>query len=194
MFKELVSFIFNEVPEDYHFCKLLPYTLAGEAACWFKKLPPGSLKTWKDIMNAFLNNFQYDVAANLEMESMMRYHINDPTMAKRDEYHGYGELNRVHKAGTGDSTSASIDTTSSTSIDSTTSASIESTTSTSIDITTSTSIDTDFCFRSTALEILEVLSCPQDVTDSTRESANISSSYLALDVDRAITMEDFSEI
>ncbi|KAL0753356.1 hypothetical protein Bca101_091024 [Brassica carinata] len=43
MFEELVLFIFNEVHEDHHFCKLFPYTLAGDATNWFKKLPPGSL-------------------------------------------------------------------------------------------------------------------------------------------------------
>ncbi|KAF3549414.1 hypothetical protein DY000_02007755 [Brassica cretica] len=75
MFEELGSFIFNEVPEDNHFCKLFPYTLPREASCWFKKLPPESLITRKDIMNAFLNNFLYDVAANLEIEikSIMEY-------------------------------------------------------------------------------------------------------------------------
>ena len=93
MFHELVSIIFNEVPEDYHFCKLFTYTLAGEAACWFKKLPPGSLKIWKDIMNAVLNNYLYDAATNLEieMESMLRYQIDDYTMAKREEHHGSGD-------------------------------------------------------------------------------------------------------
>ncbi|KAF3524079.1 hypothetical protein F2Q69_00046105 [Brassica cretica] len=94
--QELVSFIFNEVPEDYHFCKLFPYTLAGKVARWIKKLPPGSFKTWKGIMNAFLNNFFYDVAANLEIEreSILRYQIDDRTIAKRDEYHGSEEPSR----------------------------------------------------------------------------------------------------
>ena len=96
MFHELVSIIFNEVPEDYHFCKLFPYTLPREASCWFKKLPPESLITRKDIMNAFLNNFFYDVVANLEIERefILRYQIDDHTMAKRDEYHGSEEPSR----------------------------------------------------------------------------------------------------
>lgn len=57
-FEDLVSTIkCNGVPEDYYFCKLFSYSLAGEAACWFRKLPQGSVTTWKDITNAFLNNF-----------------------------------------------------------------------------------------------------------------------------------------
>ncbi|KAF3553129.1 hypothetical protein F2Q69_00013053 [Brassica cretica] len=65
MFEELVLFIFNEVPEDHYFCKLFPYTLAGDATHWFKKLPPGSLTSWNDMRDAFLNKFLYDAAANL---------------------------------------------------------------------------------------------------------------------------------
>ena len=57
MFVELVSYIFKEVPEDYHFCKLFSNSLAGEASCWFKKLTPGSFNTWNHIENAFLNKF-----------------------------------------------------------------------------------------------------------------------------------------
>ena len=38
------------------------------------------------------------------------------------------------------------------------------------------------------------LNCPQEIADLTLESTDISSSYLALDVDREITMEDFSEL
>ena len=106
IFEELVSFIFNEVLEDYHFYKLFPYSLDGDATYWFQKLPPGYLKTWNDIMTAFLNNYLYDATANLEieMEYMLRYQIDDPTMAKRDEYHGSGEPSRVNEAGTGDPT------------------------------------------------------------------------------------------
>ena len=43
-FKDLVSAIkANGVPEDYLFCKLFKYLLAGEASGWLKQLPPGSL-------------------------------------------------------------------------------------------------------------------------------------------------------
>ncbi|KAF2596598.1 hypothetical protein F2Q68_00010304 [Brassica cretica] len=44
-------------PEDHHFCKLFPYTLAGDATHLFKKLPPRSLTTWNDMRDAFLNKF-----------------------------------------------------------------------------------------------------------------------------------------
>ncbi|KAF2600878.1 hypothetical protein F2Q68_00009920 [Brassica cretica] len=67
MFEKLVLFIFNEVPEDHHFCKLFPYTLAGDATHWFKKLPPRSLTTLNEMRDAFLNKFLYDAAANLEI-------------------------------------------------------------------------------------------------------------------------------
>ncbi|KAF3525098.1 hypothetical protein F2Q69_00046229 [Brassica cretica] len=80
-----------------------------------------SLRTWKDIVNAFLNNYLYNAAANLEieMESMLRYQVDDLTMEKRDEHHGSGEPSKVNEAGTGSSISASIDSTASTTDDST---------------------------------------------------------------------------
>ncbi|WZZ77814.1 hypothetical protein YC2023_098386 [Brassica napus] len=126
MFEELVSFILNEVPEDHHFCKLFPYTLAEDATSWFKKLPPGSLTAWNDIVNAFVKKFLYDAAAKLEieMESMI-----------------FGEPSRVEEVDISDTTSASICITTSSSINATTSTSTNSTTSISIDNTTSTSID-----------------------------------------------------
>lgn len=40
-FEELETTIkCNGVSEDYYYCKLFPYSLSGEAACWFQKLPP----------------------------------------------------------------------------------------------------------------------------------------------------------
>ena len=125
MIEELVLFIFNVVFQDHYFCKLFPYSLTGDATHWFKKLPPGSLTTWNDMRDAFLNEFLYDAAANLEieMESMRRY------MVKGDEQHVSGELSRVEEAGTQDMTSTSTDGTTSTSIDSTTSTSINGMTS-----------------------------------------------------------------
>ena len=47
----------NGVPEDYLFCKLFKYSLAGEASHWLKQLPPRSLISWSDINNAFLCDF-----------------------------------------------------------------------------------------------------------------------------------------
>ncbi|KAF2561734.1 hypothetical protein F2Q70_00016778 [Brassica cretica] len=101
------------LPEDHHFCKLFPYTLAGDATHWFKKLPPISLTTWNDTRDAFLNKFLYDTAANLEieMESLRRYVVED------DEQHVSGELSRVEESGTEDATSTSTDSRTSTSTD-----------------------------------------------------------------------------
>uniref|UniRef100_A0A0D3BGJ2 Uncharacterized protein n=1 Tax=Brassica oleracea var. oleracea TaxID=109376 RepID=A0A0D3BGJ2_BRAOL len=135
-------------------------------------------------------------------------------MVEDDEQHGSGEPSGVEEADISDTSSTSIDTTTSTSIDGTTSTSIDNTTSTSTDGTTSTSTDgttststdetidntisasinIDFCCRSTPLEIPGGSNCPQDIAELTLESTGISSSYLALDVDREITMEDFSEL
>ena len=102
IFEELVSFIFNGVSEDHYFYKFFPYSLAGNATHWFKKLPPWSFTTWNDIKNAFLNKFLYDAAANLEikMEYILRY------MVEGDEQYGYGELSRVDEVDIGDPTSA----------------------------------------------------------------------------------------
>ncbi|KAF3568579.1 hypothetical protein DY000_02015598 [Brassica cretica] len=161
-------------PEDYHFCKLFSYSLAGEAACWFKKLPPGSLNTWNHIANAFLNKFLCDDAANLsiEMKSMMEYMVED------DEQYGSGERSRVEEADTRDPASQSIDIT----------------TSPLIDTSISRSIDTDSSCRSTPPEIPEKSSCPQDIPDSKVKSSDVSSNYLALEVDKEIAMEDFLEL
>ena len=54
-FEDLISAIkVNGVPEDYLFCKLFKYSLAGEALHLLKQLPPGSHTSWADIKNAFL--------------------------------------------------------------------------------------------------------------------------------------------
>ena len=137
MMEELVLFIFNELFEDHYFCKLFPYSLIGDATHWFKKLPPGSLTTWTDMRDDFLNIFLYDAAANLEieMESLRRYMVED------DKQHVSGELSRVEEADISDTSSASIESTTSTSTDGTTLTSTDGTTYTSTDGTTYTSID-----------------------------------------------------
>ena len=137
MYEKLVLFIFNEVPEDHHFCKLFPCTLAGEATHWFKKLPLRSLTTLNDMRDAILNKFLYDSAENLkiEMESIRRY------MVEGDEQHVSGELSRVEEADISGMTSMSTDGTTSTLPDGRTSMSTDGMTSTSLDGTTSTSTD-----------------------------------------------------
>ncbi|KFK22159.1 hypothetical protein AALP_AAs43032U000600 [Arabis alpina] len=58
MFEDFASSIkANDVSEDYIMCKLFPFSLAGEAASWLKQLEPGSLTTWRDTKNTFLNHF-----------------------------------------------------------------------------------------------------------------------------------------
>lgn len=70
-FEDLASSIkANGVSEDYLFCKLFPYSLAGEAAQWLKQLEPGSLTTWRDIKTAFLNNF-YEDAKTEELRDLI---------------------------------------------------------------------------------------------------------------------------
>jgi len=60
-FEDLVlSIKANGVSENYLLCKFFPYSLAGEAASWRKQLKAGSLKTWRSIKIAFLNNFYDD--------------------------------------------------------------------------------------------------------------------------------------
>ncbi|WZY86756.1 hypothetical protein YC2023_033140 [Brassica napus] len=172
----------NGVSEDYYFCKLFPYSLAGDAAHWLKKLPLGSLTTWNDIRYAFLNEFLYDAAANLEIET--RYRVE--YMVEDDEQHESGKLSTVGVA-------ANISGTSSSSIDTLTITSIITPTSSSIDPSTSEMIDTDFCHRSISLEIPERSSCPQDIANSTQESIDESSCDLTLDVDK-VTLKDFLEL
>ncbi|XP_024009814.1 uncharacterized protein LOC112085105 [Eutrema salsugineum] len=66
-FEDLVTSIkYNGVSNDFLFCKLFPYSLAGEAANWLKQFEPGSLTTWKETRNAFLHNF-YDDARSEEL-------------------------------------------------------------------------------------------------------------------------------
>ncbi|KAG7529622.1 hypothetical protein ISN44_Un131g000100 [Arabidopsis suecica] len=59
----------NGVSEDYLLCKLFPYSLAGKAASWLKQFKACSLKTWRSIKIAFLNNF-YDDAKSEELSKL----------------------------------------------------------------------------------------------------------------------------
>jgi len=45
---------------NYLLWKLFPYSLAREIASWLKQLKAGSLKIWRSIKIAFLNNFNDD--------------------------------------------------------------------------------------------------------------------------------------
>ncbi|KAF3552766.1 hypothetical protein F2Q69_00013800 [Brassica cretica] len=162
--------------------------------------------------------------ASLDEEYMIPIQLLDDIIAKRDEQHGFVEPSRAAKAETSDPTSTSIDTTPATSIDTntsmligttktidtstatpiyrttssltnvTTSTSIDGMTSESIAHTIPSSIDGDSCFRTRPLEIPESSSCPQDITDSTQKSIDISSCDPTSDGDREITMEDFLEL
>ena len=68
-FEDLVTAIKAKgVPEDYLFCKLFKYSLAGEASQWLRQLPPGSLTSRADIKNTFLCHFfDEERAANLRI-------------------------------------------------------------------------------------------------------------------------------
>ena len=68
----------NGVPEEYLFCKLFKYSLAGEASHWLKQLPPGSLTFWADIKNAFLRNF-FDEARAEDLRRKIATFTQEPT-------------------------------------------------------------------------------------------------------------------
>jgi len=80
-FEDLVlSIKANGVLEDYLLCKLFHYSLTGEAASWLKQLKVGSLKTWRSINIAFLNNF-YDGAKYEELRNKLSTFTQGPTEA-----------------------------------------------------------------------------------------------------------------
>ena len=78
-FEDLVSDIkANGVPEDYLFCKLFKYSLAGEASQWLEKLQPGSLTSWAEIKNAFLCHF-FDEARAEDLRIEISTFTHEPT-------------------------------------------------------------------------------------------------------------------
>ncbi|MBW1279390.1 retrotransposon gag domain-containing protein, partial [Escherichia coli] len=80
-FEDLASSIkANGVSSDYLFCKLFPYSLSGEAAYWVQQLEPGSLTTWEDTKNAFLNNF-FDEARSEDLRTKISIFKQGPTEA-----------------------------------------------------------------------------------------------------------------
>ncbi|KAL1194225.1 hypothetical protein V5N11_035189 [Cardamine amara subsp. amara] len=70
----------NGVSSDYLFCKLFPYSLAGEATYWLKQLKPGSLTTWEATKTAFLNNF-YDDTRSEDFQMKISTFTQGPTEA-----------------------------------------------------------------------------------------------------------------
>jgi len=80
-FEDLVlSIKANGVLEHYLLCKLFPYSLAGQAASWLKQLKPRSLKTWRSIKIALLNNF-YDDAKSEELRNKLSTFTQGPVEA-----------------------------------------------------------------------------------------------------------------
>lgn len=66
-FEDLVSSIKAEgVPADYLLCKLFPYTLGERGISWLKQLKPGSLTSWKETKDAYVNHF-YDESMSKEL-------------------------------------------------------------------------------------------------------------------------------
>ena len=85
-FEDLVlSIKANGVSEDYLLCKLFPYSLAWEAASWLKQLKASSLKTWRSIKIAFLNNF-YDDAKSEELRNKLSTFTQGPAEAFNDAW------------------------------------------------------------------------------------------------------------
>ena len=82
-FEDLVSAIkANGVPEDYLFCKLFKYSLAGEASDWLKQLPLGSLTSWAKIKNAIVCHF-FDEARTEELRSKIATFTQEPTVIQK---------------------------------------------------------------------------------------------------------------
>ncbi|KAG7635984.1 Retrotransposon gag domain [Arabidopsis thaliana x Arabidopsis arenosa] len=80
-FEDLVlSIKANGVSQDYLLCKLFPYSLAGEAASLLKQLKAGSLKTWRSIKIAFLNNL-YDDVKSEELRNKLSTFTQGPAEA-----------------------------------------------------------------------------------------------------------------
>ena len=78
-FEDLVSTIkANGIPEDYLFCGLLKYSLAGEVSHWLKQLQPESLTSWVNIKNAFLCHF-FDEAHAEDLRSKISTFTHEPT-------------------------------------------------------------------------------------------------------------------
>ena len=85
-FEDFVSAIkANGVSEDYLFCNLFKYSLAGEASGWLKQLPPGSLTSWSDIKNAFLCNF-FDEACTEDLRSKIATFTQEPEESFRSSW------------------------------------------------------------------------------------------------------------
>ena len=83
----------NGVSEDYLLCKLFPYPLDGEAASLLKQLKAGSLKTWRSIKIAFLNNF-YDDAKSEELRNKLSTFTQGPAEAFKAAWVRFKEYQR----------------------------------------------------------------------------------------------------
>jgi len=93
-FEDLVlSIKANGVSEDYLLCTLFPYSLAGEAASWLKHLKAGSLKTWRSVKIAFLNNF-YDDAKSEELRNKLSTFTQGPAEAFKAAWVHFKEYQR----------------------------------------------------------------------------------------------------
>ena len=75
----------NGVREDYLFCKLFKYSLAGEASHWLKQLQPGSLTSWADIKNGFLCHF-LDEARAKDLRSKIATFTHEPAESFRSSW------------------------------------------------------------------------------------------------------------
>jgi len=94
-FEDLVlSIKANGVSQDYLLCKLFPYSLVGEAASLLKQLKAGSLKTWRSIKIAFLNNL-YDDVKSEELRNKLSTFTQGPAEALKAAWVRFKEYQQV---------------------------------------------------------------------------------------------------
>ena len=52
-----IEYLEELIKDEYNRCKLFPFSLEGDARNWLNQIPTGSLTCWKEIRNAFINQF-----------------------------------------------------------------------------------------------------------------------------------------
>ena len=85
----------NGVPEDYLLCKLFKYSLAGDALYWPKQLEPGSLTSWTDIKNAFLQK-KFDDAQTEDLRNKISTFTQEPVDSFRNSWIRFKTSDIVH--------------------------------------------------------------------------------------------------
>ncbi|WZZ35128.1 hypothetical protein YC2023_018529 [Brassica napus] len=52
-----IEYLEDMMDDEYNLCKIFPLSLEGDARKWLDQLPTGSLTSWKEIRNTFINHF-----------------------------------------------------------------------------------------------------------------------------------------